>query len=99
MAIIHWKHPVTGDFAVAANWNPATVPGASDTAAIDAASLTAYTVGATTGETVNNLTTVANATLSITGGFFTISNAHARPTGPAPTMATLSVMIELLPDC
>jgi len=74
MAIIHWKHPVTGDFAVAANWNPATVPGASDTAAIDAASLTAYTVGATTGETVNNLTTVANATLSITGGFFTISN-------------------------
>jgi hypothetical protein len=52
MATIHWKHPVNGDFAAAANWNPATVPGASDTAAIDAASLTAHTVSATSEETV-----------------------------------------------
>ena len=43
MAIIHWKHPFNGDFAVAANWNPAAVPGTSDLAAIDASGAT-YTV-------------------------------------------------------
>ena len=63
---------------MAANWNPATVPGASDTAAIDAASLTAYTVNATSDGTVNNLTTIATATLSITGGAFTINKGTRR---------------------
>jgi hypothetical protein len=63
--LIQWHHG-SGDFATAANWDPASVPGSSDDAKIDAAGT--YTVTTSVNETVNSLSTVATATLAITAG-------------------------------
>jgi hypothetical protein len=69
--LIQWHHG-SGDFATAANWNPASVPASSDEAEIDAAGT--YTVTSSANETVNILTTVATATLVIaSGSTFTIN--------------------------
>src|SRR5262249_43041686 len=68
-----WKRPLNGDFAVASNWNPASVPTASHNAAIDA--IGTYTVSSAADETVNTLSTIANAALSIVGDvIFDIAN-------------------------
>jgi hypothetical protein len=86
MATIHWKHGVSGDFAIAANWNPASVPGASDTAAIDAAGT--YTVGSNADESINSLTTIATATLAINGDvIFEATNG----TGAGANAGTIAV--------
>jgi hypothetical protein len=85
MATIHWRHGVNGDFAVAANWNPATVPGSADTAAIIAVGT--YTVGSAVDETVNSLTTIKTATLAVTGGTFTATNG----TGIGANAGTIAV--------
>jgi hypothetical protein len=68
MATIHWLHGVNGDFAIAANWTSATVPGVSDTAAIDAAGT--YTVTTSASETVASLDTVVGAKLAIANSVF-----------------------------
>src|SRR5689334_16778407 len=87
MTIIHWKRPANGDFAVASNWNPATVPGASDLAAIDAIGAT-YTVTASADKEVKSLTTAATATLLITNGStFTIDNG----TGVGANAGTIAI--------
>ena len=46
--LIQWHHG-SGDFATAANWNPADFPAASDDAEIDAAGT--YTVTSSANET------------------------------------------------
>jgi hypothetical protein len=86
MATIHWKRGVNGDFGVAANWNPATVPGSGDVAAIDAAGT--YTVTTSANETVQSLDTAAGATLAVgSGTAFTVANG----TGPGVNAGTVTV--------
>jgi fibronectin-binding autotransporter adhesin len=69
---IVWATGANGDFAVAANWNPASVPGASDNA--DIAANGTYKVTSSANETFNSLTTAADATLFVAAGIFTTSN-------------------------
>jgi hypothetical protein len=60
MASYSWKTNVSGDWNIAADWTPATVPGAADDVTIDAATTTAggytVTIAAAETETVNSLT-------------------------------------------
>ncbi|MBA3812561.1 MAG: hypothetical protein H0X27_13140, partial [Caulobacteraceae bacterium] len=70
MSKIHWSTAVSADFNIAADWSTGTVPGAADDAILDASGKTAYTVTASTSETVKSIQTAATATLSITGGTF-----------------------------
>jgi len=70
MTQIHWIHPISGDFSDGADWNGGVPPGAGDQAILGAAGAAAYTVTASTNETVKALQTASNATLSITGGQF-----------------------------
>ena len=67
-----WAAAVSGDFAVAANWNPATVPDPNNYAEINASGT--YTVSSTQNESVKSLTTASGATLDITAGTFTIAS-------------------------
>jgi hypothetical protein len=63
MAAIFWNTG-SGNWSVATNWNPNTVPGNSDSATIDASG--AYTVTVDSSRFVNSLTFNApNATISI----------------------------------
>jgi hypothetical protein len=71
MSKIHWSSQVSADFNMSADWSSKTVPGATDDAILDASGSTAYTVTASTNETVNSIQTASTATLSITGGTFT----------------------------
>ncbi len=70
MATIHWTKQVNGDFSNAADWGGGAVPGPSDNAVLDAAGSAAYTVTASTSQSVNSIQTATTATLSITGGTF-----------------------------
>jgi autotransporter passenger strand-loop-strand repeat protein len=67
-----WASGVSGNFAVAANWNPATVPGSSNDVQISPSGT--YTITSSANETVNSLTTAVGATLDLVGGTFTINN-------------------------
>jgi len=67
---IAWGTGASGDFAIAANWSPATVPGPTNDVAISPSGT--YTVTSSVNQTVNSLTTAAGATLAVTGGTFTI---------------------------
>jgi hypothetical protein len=83
--LIQWHHG-SGDFATASNWNPASVPGTSDDAEIDAAGT--YTVTTSATETVNSLSTIATATLAIAAGsIFTMNDG----TGSGVNAGTLAV--------
>ena len=73
MSKIHWSTQVSADFNTAADWSTNTVPGAADDAILDASGKSAYTVTASTSETVHSIQTASTATLSITGGTFTAS--------------------------
>jgi len=73
MTQIHWKTAVDADFNTAADWSTGTVPGATDDAILDAKGA-AFTVTASTNETVNSIQLAKNATLAITGGSFTATN-------------------------
>ena len=73
MTQIHWKNAVNADFNTAADWSTGTVPGAADDAILDAKGA-AFTVTASTSETVNSIQLAKNATLSITAGVFTAAN-------------------------
>ena len=68
---IHWAKAVDGDFSNASNWKGGKVPGSKDNAALDAAGSNAYTVTASTSQTVAGIQTAATATLAVTGGVFT----------------------------
>lgn len=72
MTTLHWKNAVSGSFNVAANWNPATVPGAADSVFLDPTGT--YTVSSAVNNTVFSLSTIATATLSITGNAFTLTH-------------------------
>ena len=85
MATIHWKSGVNGNFAVAANWNPATVPGAGDEAAIDAAGT--YKVTTSASQAVQSLDTAAGATLAIANSVFIAIDA----TGFGANSGTIAV--------
>lgn len=82
---IVWAAGVSGDFALAANWNPASVPGAGNDAAINPSGT--YTVTSSANETVNSLTTASGATLDVAGGNFTVSTG----TGAGRNVGTLKV--------
>lgn len=83
--LIQWHHG-SGDFATAANWNPASVPGSGDEAEIDAAGI--YTVTSSASELVNSLSTVATATLAIAAGStFTVING----TGSVVNAGTVAI--------
>ncbi|MEP6967068.1 MAG: hypothetical protein ABI906_03215, partial [Pseudomonadota bacterium] len=71
MTQIHWLNQVSASFNTAADWSTGTVPGAGDNAFLDAAGSTAYTVTASTSETVLSLQLADTATLAITFGTFT----------------------------
>ena len=75
MASIHWTLDGNGDFSNLADWNngKGPVPGTKDDAILDAAGATAYTVTASTSETVRSIQTAATATLAISAGTFTAS--------------------------
>jgi hypothetical protein len=72
LTTVAWASGTSGDFAVAANWTPAGVPGSSNDVQISPSGT--YTVTSTANETVNSLTTAAGATLLISAGTFTINN-------------------------
>ena len=68
-----WANAVNGSFATAANWNPANVPGANNDVGITAGD--SYTVSSAVSETVDSLTLATGATLAVTGGTFTVTDA------------------------
>ena len=71
---IVWKKAVDGDFSTDTNWNPAQVPVATDNVIISPTG-NSYFVTSVVNETVNTLTTVANATLDVANAStFTITN-------------------------
>lgn len=92
--LIQWHHG-SGDFATAANWNPADVPGAGDDAEIDAAGT--YTVTSSASETVITLTTVATATLVIANGS-TFTMTDGTGTGANAGIIAIDNGSELNPD-
>jgi hypothetical protein len=64
--LISWQQGVSGDFATASNWSPATVPGPGDDVLIGAKGT--YTVTSSIDETADSLTIAQkNATLLING--------------------------------
>src|SRR5262249_50885913 len=66
MSAIHWKNAISGKFATAADWNPATVPGAADDAILDAPGI--YTVTVAADATVNTFDTLGGVTLAVAAG-------------------------------
>jgi len=74
MAEISWLNDASGDFDTASGWSSDTVPGASDDAILDASGSNAYTVTASTNETVLGVQTGSNATLVVNGGTFTVGD-------------------------
>ena len=66
MTAIHWKNAANGTFNTAADWNPASTPGAADDAIIDA--IGTYTVTSSQNTTVNSVDTISGATLAIAAG-------------------------------
>jgi hypothetical protein len=73
MADIHWLNPVSGSFTNAADWSGGVVPGASDDAILDAAGEGPYVVTSSAIQMVNSIRTAADATLSISAGFFQVA--------------------------
>ncbi|MBE9238115.1 hypothetical protein IQ227_19315, partial [Anabaena aphanizomenioides LEGE 00250] len=82
MATISWKNPTNGNWNVAANWNPGTIPGSADIAQITIAgtynvlldidrTLTGLTLGTNTGIQTLDLTNGNTLTLN---GASTVSN-------------------------
>jgi hypothetical protein len=80
-----WNSAVGGDFAGAANWSLGAVPAVGNDVVIGASGV--YTVTSSANETVDSLTTIAGATLSVTGGTFTINNG----TGLGENAGTIKV--------
>ncbi|HZK99245.1 MAG TPA: hypothetical protein VFC47_05050, partial [Caulobacteraceae bacterium] len=68
----HWAQAINGDFNTAPDWTGGAVPGPADNAILDPTGA-AFTVTASTSESVNSIQLAANATLAITGGAFTAS--------------------------
>src|SRR5687767_9396317 len=68
LSTFHWLNNASGDFNTAANWQENAVPGATDDAEINFAGIT---VTSASSRSINGLT--SSATLSITGGTFTIA--------------------------
>ena len=67
-ATINWTNAASGGWNTAANWNPNTVPGASDTAIITNAGVTVSLNGATTvGAIILGTNGVGTVTLSLAG--------------------------------
>jgi hypothetical protein len=62
---VHWAQAIDGNFNTAADWDSGAVPGAADEAILNAAGATAYTVTASTNETVKSIQTAATATLTV----------------------------------
>jgi hypothetical protein len=75
MATIRWANAVDGNFDTVADWSTGTVPGRDDPVILGALDLSPYTVTASASETVKSMHIAANATLSITGGSFTLRGA------------------------
>jgi hypothetical protein len=67
-----WKTAVSGTWQTSSDWTPNGTPGAADDTALSA-NAAGYTVSDNATTTVHTLTTASKATLSITGGTFTIS--------------------------
>lgn len=87
MGRIHWRNQVSDDFDAASDWSGGVVPGAHDDAILDASGSVAYTVTASTSQTVFSLQTNALATLAVTGGTFTALGG----TGDGKNHGTVSI--------
>jgi hypothetical protein len=70
MSAFHWKNAANGSFNTASAWIPSGIPGAADTAVIDAVGT--YTVSSTVNNEVTELDTINTATLAITAGVFQV---------------------------
>src|ERR1700680_740312 len=66
MTTITWNNSNGGDWNTALDWTPNQVPGAGDDAEIVASGI--YTVTITSNVAVNNVTTVAGATVAVSNG-------------------------------
>jgi phospholipase/lecithinase/hemolysin len=75
MAIIHWKHGISGTFETAFDWSSNTVPGVNDNVAVNAPGT--YTVTATKSHTIKTLVTSKTVTLDVTSGTFAITGGTA----------------------
>jgi len=87
MAVIHWKHGISGDFNDPADWRGKVVPGATDDAHIDAGASGPITVSVSTDESVNSLQTGRGVTLDILSGNF----IDASGTGGANNAGTIAI--------
>jgi hypothetical protein len=74
LTTINWRKPASGDFAVATNWKGGAVPGAADTAALDATGA-AFVVTSVIDEAVGSLRLASNAYLGISGSTFSADSA------------------------
>jgi hypothetical protein len=86
MAAINWLTAVSDNFSNAVRWAGGAVPGVSDDAILGVLGGWAYTVTAQ-GQSVGDIQTAANATLSINGGTFTASGGS----GGGANAGTISV--------
>ncbi len=86
MAAINWLTVISDNFSNAVRWAGGAVPGVSDDAILGILGGGAYTVTAQ-GQSVGDIQTAANATLSISGGTFTASGGS----GGGANAGTISV--------
>jgi len=70
MSQIHWAKQISADFNTKADWVGGAVPAASDDAILDASGTLAYTVTASTDQTVSSIQTASTATLAVLGVLF-----------------------------
>jgi len=73
-APITWKAGVTGNFAVGSNWTTGQVPGQYNDVLITAPASQFYFAESSSAETVNSVSTGANASLAVMGGTFVALN-------------------------
>jgi hypothetical protein len=102
MASISWTSGASGDWTTAADWTPATVPGATDDVTIDALApvVGSYTVaiGATETETVNSLTVIDGAAQIEIDGTLTFAGGSAVSlVAPAQSTIGLAVVLSSTP--
>jgi serralysin len=88
--VAQWKKAVSGDWALASNWNPAGVPIAVDDVLITVPGT--YTVTSSANQKIHTLTTAANATLTLKAGVLDVTHG----TGPADQNGALAGVVNIL---
>src|SRR5436309_3110877 len=91
---IYWTNMANGNWSVAANWNPNSVPGSGDNAFIT--NNGTYTVTLNVSATVSNLTAgglTGQQTLAITGSTLTLNAAGTIETNALLNLGSGSVVV------